>query len=162
MILMLETFYGGSHKAFADGYRTHSEHPIDLLTLPGERWRSRIRTGAFELWPRVRRSAPPVLLYMHETQATYPASGPYTPRGRGTPRSAKAGQAGRDTERLAALQDIKNCLLADRVLFNSCFHREAFLDAVRQACRGLAQAMTRYSWQQIARQLDTELDTLMS
>ncbi len=159
MILMLETFYGGSHKAFADGYRAHSEHTIDLVTLPGERWRSRIRTGAFELWPQVREPsryrailatdlidlpdflalwrlrtgipAPPVLLYMHETQATYPGFSASTPHGHIRPRSAAAGQPGRDAERLAALQDIKNCLVADRVLFNSCFHREAFLDAVR-------------------------------
>lgn len=63
-----------------------------------------------------RSSLPPVLLYMHETQITYPP--PRSPRQRGT----------RDPT--TEFQDIKNCLVAERVLFNSNAHRSTFLAAV--------------------------------
>jgi glycosyltransferase involved in cell wall biosynthesis len=142
-VLFVETFYGGSHRSFADGLTRHSAHQLELVTLPAERWRDRIRLGAFEILRRIpdptryeaivatdlinladlragwsvgRRSSPPMMLYMHETQMTYPP-----PR---TPRQKKMRDAATD------LQDIKNCLVADRVLFNSHAHRYSFLDAV--------------------------------
>lgn len=142
-VLFVETFYGGSHRSFADGLALHSSHQVELVTLPAEHWRDRIRFGAFEIvrlvpdptdydaivvtdlvnlgdlrasWGSRGRPSPPVMLYVHETQLTYPP-----------PRSARQ-RADRDTA--ADLQDIKNCLLADRVLFNSHAHRDSFLAAV--------------------------------
>jgi glycosyltransferase involved in cell wall biosynthesis len=43
-ILFLNPFHGGSHAAVAEGYARHSQHEIELLTLPidgGWRWRMR-------------------------------------------------------------------------------------------------------------------------
>jgi glycosyltransferase involved in cell wall biosynthesis len=54
----------------------------------------------------------PTLLYMHETQCTYPL-----PKGRS-----------HDAE--TVFFDVKNCRLADRVVFNSAFHRNAFLTSI--------------------------------
>ncbi len=159
-ILFVETFFGGSHRAFAEGFARHSAHRVDLVTLPADRWRERVRFGAFEIarrlpdptgydvilatdlinlgdlravWSmapgrRERNEAeqrtcrfPPILLYLHETQSTYPP--PRTERQR------------RERDPCAELQDVKNCLLAERVLFNSHSHRTAFLESLDRLVR---------------------------
>jgi glycosyltransferase involved in cell wall biosynthesis len=133
MFLFLESFYGGSHQVFADGLVKHSEHPIELHTLPAERWRQRRRTAGLAFARRIanpqqyrgvlvtdlidirdlravwKERCPPLLLYMHESQMTYPS-----PKGET-----------RDID--SALLDIKNALFADRIAFNSHFHRDRFL-----------------------------------
>ncbi len=45
-ILALEAYYGGSHKAFLDGWIKHSRHDWTLLTLPATKWRWRMRHSA--------------------------------------------------------------------------------------------------------------------
>jgi len=48
-ILMVEPFYSGSHKHFADQLKKYSYHDIDLLTLPGKFWKWRMYGGAVSL-----------------------------------------------------------------------------------------------------------------
>ncbi len=134
-VLFLESFYGGSHKAFADGYAARSAHAVDLHTLPGQEWRRRQRLAgaAFaeavesaagydavvatdlmdlaDFTARVGRAVP-IVLYMHETQCTYPL-----PKGRA-----------HDAD--TVFFDVKNTRLAERIVFNSWFHRGAFLEAI--------------------------------
>jgi glycosyltransferase involved in cell wall biosynthesis len=139
-VLFVEAFYGGSHRAFADGLRTHSSHEITLLTLPPGEWRARMRRGAHELaaaldgvpgsfdfvvatdmvdlaafiaLTRRRLGGLPVMLYMHENQFTYP-------RLRGTKLNSWFGQ----------INYLSACA-ADNVAFNSEFHQTDFLDALR-------------------------------
>ncbi|MHC5155485.1 MAG: tRNA-queuosine alpha-mannosyltransferase domain-containing protein [Planctomycetota bacterium] len=45
-ILTLEAYYGGSHKAFLDGWTEHSQHDFTLLTLPPSKWKWRMRHAA--------------------------------------------------------------------------------------------------------------------
>lgn len=45
-VLVLESYYGGSHKAFLDGWQKHSEHDFTLLTLPPSKWKWRMRHAA--------------------------------------------------------------------------------------------------------------------
>ncbi|TVR75079.1 MAG: DUF3524 domain-containing protein [Spirochaetaceae bacterium] len=163
-VLFIETFYGGSHRSFADGVVRHSRHQVDLVTLPDRNWRQRIRTGAFEIARRVPdpreydvvlvtdlinlgdlralwsvgavTPGPPVLLYIHETQITYPP--PRTPRQRS------------EVETAEQMQDIKNCLLAERVLFNSRSHREAFLAAIDSGSGHPLPAHTGLPWVEAA------------
>lgn len=135
-VLLVESYYGGSHAAFADGLRQHSRHTLKLLSLPALNWRWRTRTAALELFHLLPDASgydlvfstglldladlkalwghrgPPVLLYMHESQLTYPH-----------PKD-------RNPDMNTALQDIKNCLVAELVVFNSEFHRNAFLSGV--------------------------------
>jgi glycosyltransferase involved in cell wall biosynthesis len=134
-VLFLESFFGGSHRAFAEGFAAHSRHDIDLRTLPGQEWRRRQRLAAAAFAEEVRDLARydavlatdlldladfnailgvtrPTLLYMHETQCTYPL-----PKGRS-----------HDDD--TVFFDVKNCRLADRVVFNSAVHRDAFLSAI--------------------------------
>ena len=138
--LFVEPFYGGSHKAFADGLARHSAHEIALLTLPGSEWRRRMRSGAqalataaagldgrfdfiiatdmldlaaFLALARRQFAQTPVLFYLHENQFTYP-------RIRGTKLNSWFGQ-----------MNVLSALVADRVVFNSDYHREDFLAALR-------------------------------
>ncbi|MBI2880140.1 MAG: DUF3524 domain-containing protein [Candidatus Tectomicrobia bacterium] len=136
-VLLLEPFYGGSHRAFVDGLRRHSRHRVEALTLPARFWKWRMRGAAILLAGRMKGlarppdvilasdmlsvadlkallgpQAPPVLLYMHENQLSYPV-----PRG-----EAVDYQFG--------FTNVTSCLAADRVLFNSNFHRDAFLRAL--------------------------------
>jgi len=138
--LFVEPFFGGSHRSFAEGLGRHSRHEIVLLTLPAAEWRRRMRRGAQELAPearmaegafdlviatdmldlatflaltRPRFSDVPVLLFMHENQFTYP-------RLRGTKFNSWFGQV-----------NYLSACVADRVAFNSSFHRDDFLGALR-------------------------------
>jgi glycosyltransferase involved in cell wall biosynthesis len=138
--LFVEPFYGGSHRAFADGLRSHSRHALDLLTLPEGEWRRRMRRGAQELaaaldrvpgqfdfviatdlldlaaflaLTRRRLGDVPVMVYFHENQFTYP-------RLRGTKFNSWFGQI-----------NYLSAVVADAVAFNSEFHRQDFLGALR-------------------------------
>lgn len=135
--LFLESFYAGSHARFADGLKAASSHAIDLLTLPGENWRWRmlgsalffarqfssisdydglIVTDLFHL-PDFLAAAgsrrPPVLAYFHENQLTYPRP----------PEDKSTLQLG--------MINISTALAADRVAFNSAFHMDTFMTAVK-------------------------------
>lgn len=130
--LFLEPFYGGSHKEFADGLIETSRHEIRLLSLPARFWKWRMRGAALEFCRRLPelqefkgimatnmmsltdfkalagKHCPPVLLYFHESQSTYPAAPEQTP------------------DYHYHFTDITSALAADRVLFNSSTHMERF------------------------------------
>ena len=97
-IALLESYYGGSHKAWADGYRRFSRHEIDLITLPAQFWKWRMQGAAitfarrldaqpdlilassmmdlsiFRALTRERLAAVPLAMYFHENQLSYPQS----------------------------------------------------------------------------------------
>ena len=45
-ILILEPYYGGSHKVFIEGLRRHLPDSFDLLTSPARKWKWRMRLSA--------------------------------------------------------------------------------------------------------------------
>lgn len=131
--LFLEPHFSGSHKAFAQGLKAHSRHDIELVTLPGVHWKWRMRGSALHyagvlpdlsgvdgilvsnmvdlarlkgLVPTL----PPALVYMHESQLTYPQ-----PKGQTL-----------DVD--LVMQEVTTAFAADRVVFNSCHHRDLFLE----------------------------------
>lgn len=136
--LFLEPHFSGSHKAFAQGLAAHSRHDIELVTLPGVHWKWRMRGAALhyaDVLPAFSGPAdspgisglivsnmvdlarlkglvphcPPALVYMHESQLTYPPP--------------KGGKVDVDL----VIQEITTALAADRVVFNSRHHRDLFL-----------------------------------
>ncbi len=48
-ILLVEPWLSGSHRAWAEGYRASSGHDVDVVGLPGQLWRWRLRGGALPL-----------------------------------------------------------------------------------------------------------------
>ena len=137
-IVLVEPWFGGSHRSWAEGYAKHSAHDVELLTLPPEGWKWRLRGGAVALAQAATKIAPPDLilassmldlaaflglarrrvgtapavLYMHENQLTYPL------------------QTGRDSENDVALVNWRSMVAADLVAFNSEFHRASFFAAL--------------------------------
>jgi glycosyltransferase involved in cell wall biosynthesis len=133
-ILFLESFFGGSHKAFAQAIQEHSTHKITLCTLPARHWKWRQggsalafseimseRGESFCDYDRIiltdltdlnllksLHHLPPVLLYMHESQFHYPLA------------------PGEQTDYHYGLKDFTNMLAADKVVFNSHYHGQTF------------------------------------
>lgn len=143
--LVIEPFYGGSHKEFVKGLVEYSSHKIDVVTMPGVNWKWRLDGSAiFFARQNIRFSdydgiivsgmlrlsdlkalcghvLPPVLVYFHETQSTYPEP-----------------LKGRKTYKHAArINEISSSLCADIVVFNSEFHRNAFLESVSEYISGV-------------------------
>ena len=146
-VLALEPWYGGSHQRFLDGLIEHSAHDIRPVTMPGRFWRWRIEGGGVTLAKKVRSvieegfepdllfatdmvNVPavlslarsrlqdvPVLLYFHENQLTYPLP------------------PDRERERAYAITNYLSALAADRVVFNSQFHFDEFIEALPQLLR---------------------------
>lgn len=130
--LFLEPFFGGSHRDFAEGLIFHSKHTIDLYTLPARFWKWRMRGAALYFLKKIPAidgydglivtdlmslsdfkalcgpGCPPALVYFHENQLTYPLA----------PGESRDFQFG--------FTDITTALAADRILFNSRTHFEAF------------------------------------
>jgi len=141
-VVLVEPYYGGSHRAWADTWAHHSRHDISLITHPDEFWRWRLRGGAVtlahEFGEHVEQHGTPdavvvsglvdvaafagharrwlgdrpVALYVHESQLLYPLA----PNQRADP--------------AAALTNWQSLVAADAVWFNSAFHQEALRQAL--------------------------------
>jgi glycosyltransferase involved in cell wall biosynthesis len=134
--LFLEPFFGGSHKNFAEGLCSYSRHEIDLLTLPARFWKWRMRGAALYFANKVSslkgyqglittdlmslsdfkalwcRECPPSLVYFHENQLTYPLA------------------PGESMDFQFGFTDITTALTAERVMFNSQTHFDAFFSSL--------------------------------
>lgn len=134
--LFLEPFFGGSHRDFAEGWIAGSGHDIDLLSLPARFWKWRMRGAAFHFFKKMSSlkaysglivsdmmsladfkalcgpSCPPALLYFHENQITYPLA------------------PGESMDFQFGFTNIATALSADRILFNSHTHFDAFFSGL--------------------------------
>lgn len=146
-VLALEPFYGGSHRAFLEGWKKRSRHEFTILSLPGYKWKWRMRhaavTFASELCARIQQGdqwdviwasdmlnmaeflglAPreiqqlPRVAYFHENQLTYPVRV----------------ESERDLH--FAFSNLTTAICSDAVWFNSEFHREDLLSAMHNYLR---------------------------
>jgi glycosyltransferase involved in cell wall biosynthesis len=151
-VVFVESFDGGSHRAFREGLARHSRHRFHALTLPPRFWKWRMRGAAAWFADELRADPPPcdlilttsmvnaadlrgllpppldrapLVLYMHENQLTYPLS-PHE-----------------EFDFHFGFTNIVSCLAADLVLFNSDFHRELFLDALPSYLGRMPEAVPR-------------------
>ena len=134
-ILILEPFYGGSHKQLIDAVTARLEAgSYDLVTLPAKKWHWRARTSALKLSQTIPRDAgyktlftssvlslsellglrPDLMklnkiVYFHENQLCYPV------------------QNIKDRDFQFGYNQITSSLCADQVLFNSVYNMESFL-----------------------------------
>lgn len=141
-ILALEPYYGGSHRAFLDGWISRSRHEWTLLTLPANKWKWRMRHGPVTLSNVVHRRVEdggewdlvfcsdmlnfaefqglvpepvrslPSIAYFHENQVTYPV------------------QHQKEYDYHFAFSNMTTALAATRAWFNSAFNRDSFLEGL--------------------------------
>lgn len=140
-ILLIEPYFTGSHAAWAEGYKKHSSHQIEILSLSGHYWKWRMHGGAvtmahkfmvsnntpdlvlatdmldlttFLALTRQRTAEVPCAIYFHENQLTYP----WSPTDR---------DIQKERDHHYGFINYSSALAADKVFFNSQFHRESFL-----------------------------------
>ncbi|MFP4475373.1 MAG: DUF3524 domain-containing protein [Desulfatibacillaceae bacterium] len=154
--LLLEPFYGGSHKAVADGIVGRTSHDMDLYALAARFWKWRMRGAGLELARRVKSfegcdgivctsmlslpdllalvpgPRPPVAVYFHENQLTYPLS------------------PGEVLDYQYPLINLATGLAADKVLFNSRTHMEGFLESLPEFIRVMPDYRPRWAIRNIA------------
>jgi len=149
-ILLVEPYWGGSHRQFLEGLQAHLDYSFTLLSLPARKWKMRMQTAApwlaeqaVSLWQRGTRFdlvvastfldlavfrallcsqeiRVPLLLYFHENQFAYP------------------GQVEDPTIRQFTNINWTSALVADRLLFNSAYNRETFFQGVRSLLKKAA------------------------
>ena len=135
-VLLVEPFFTGSHKKWAQEFAEHSCHEVKILSLPGANWKWRMHGGAVTLSEQINKNDfnpevilatdmldvallkanlnralwdVPVITYFHENQISYPWS---------------------DTDEDVKLKrdnhygfiNYTSALVSDQVLFNSEYH----------------------------------------
>ncbi len=143
-ITLLEPFFSGSHRQWALGLQNHSSHNINILSLPGRHWKWRMHGGAISLakqfnelkknpdlilatsmlglstflsLTRKKSATIPVAIYFHENQLTYP----WSPQDRDVKNKRNNHYA---------FINYTAALAADKVFFNSNYHKDSFLEAL--------------------------------
>lgn len=138
-ILLLAPYCGGSHRAWAEGYVTHSQHDVVLLGLAARFWKWRMQGGSVTLAEKARAldrrpdlilatdmlnlpaflsltrdflADTPTALYCHENQLTYPLP------------------EGERRDLTYGMINWLSMLAAERVFFNSRFHRDDWFAAL--------------------------------
>jgi len=139
-ILLIEPYYTGSHKKWAEGLKKHSSHHIKILSMKGQFWKWRMHGGAVTLakifntmdWKpdlilstdmldlttflaltRAKSNGVPTAIYFHENQISYP----WSPRDRDILNK-------RDNH--YGFINYSSALTASKVFFNSNFHMKTF------------------------------------
>lgn len=143
-ILAVEPYYGGSHRAFLDELLQQLPYSFELLTLPAQRWKWRMRlaapycaellcerdaTGqghdaifcssfldaaAFRGLLPPRLAAEPLLVYFHENQFAYPV------------------QAVDERDVHFGIINLTSALAADKLAFNSRYNLESMLAGAKE------------------------------
>jgi glycosyltransferase involved in cell wall biosynthesis len=139
-LLLLEPYYGGSHRAFLEGLQRQLPFSCNLLTLPARKWKWRMRLAAPLFADELHKSTPvdavlcstfldvaalrglgpawlrqvPVLTYFHENQFAYPV------------------QTADERDLHFALTNLTTALASDRLAFNSDHNLKTFLQGAAQ------------------------------
>lgn len=159
-ILVLEPYFGGSHKTFIEGLALHLSADLDLFTLPARKWKWRMRLAApyfadklqnrsgryasvlcstFIDVPTLKALAPewihdiPVVTYFHENQFAYPV------------------RAEDERDFHFALTNFMTALASDRILFNSLYNLETFLAGCRDFVRRAPDMKANYGLEALRR-----------
>ena len=150
-IALVEPYYGGSHKAWADGYAASSGHDVSLITHGSRFWKWRMHGGFLTLAEQLaadttKNGVPDVILvstmmnvaafagavrhvaqgvpiaaYFHESQFTYPLS----PADR--------------VDFTYKMINWASAAVADLTIFNSTYHRDVFAVEARKFLNGFPE-----------------------
>ena len=180
-ILLLEPYHGGSHRLWAEGLKKHSKHHVEIFKLPPRHWKWRMHGAAITFANEFKKltwkpdlilatdmldlatfngitpdaAHIPAILYFHENQITYPWS-----------KNDEDKQLNRDNH--YGFVNYTAALTADKVLFNSEYHRSSFLGALPEFLRSFPDHLNLHTVQEITDKSEvlhlgmnlTELDEL--
>lgn len=151
MILIVDSFFTGSHRYWGEQLKARLPYKVELLTLSGKNWKWRMQGGAFELaekykklqqkpsfiiatdmvnlplfyaYAGITQEEVPCLLYFHENQFAYPISELDT--------DEKAGR-----ENHYAFINLSSALFAKSLIFNSDFNKNSFLAGAQKLIKAL-------------------------
>ncbi len=143
-VLLIEPFYTGSHKQWADQFKKHSTHQITLLTLEGKFWKWRMYGSAITLAKqfnetdnkydlilttdmldvstfislvRKKLEKTPVITYFHENQFAYPWQ-----------EESEDKKKKRDVH--YGMINYQSALSSDSNLFNSEYNMKSFFEGI--------------------------------
>jgi len=145
-IIYIEPYYSGSHKRWIDSYKKYSKHNIEILQLPGNKWKWRMHGGAITLANQLinlnkkmdlilcsdflnlpvfksicsqRIKNIPLVMYFHENQLSYP-----------WPPEDKDVALKRDLH--YHYINYTSSLIADFNLFNSKYHLNNYIESIQK------------------------------
>ena len=137
-VVLVEPFYGGSHKLWADGVQKHLDARVEIISLQDKHWKWRMHGGAITLADKFNKLDPDpdtiictdmidlplflslintsavIILYFHESQLGYPWLETHE-------------DIKKDRNNHYSFINYKSALVADKVLFNSKYHLDTFL-----------------------------------
>ena len=144
-ICLIEPFFSGSHKKWANEYQNHSSHNIEIISLKGVYWKWRMHGGAITLAEKFNKKYSkeehpdlilttdmlnlplfhsfinkkiPTVTFFHENQLTYPWS-------------SKDRDKIKKRDHHYGFINYSTALKSDTILFNSKFHLDSFIDALK-------------------------------
>ena len=167
-ILIVEPFMVESHRAWAEDYARYSGHEVRVLGLQGSHWKWRMHGGAVTMAKRYRElnwkpdlvlatdmmdlalftsllrrelTGVKVALYFHENHITYPWSAGDEDKQKGT-------------DRHYGFINYSSALVADKVFFNSQFHKNTFLKSLPEFLKIYPDHRNQFSIAEIEKKSD--------
>jgi len=144
-IALIEPFYTGSHKKWAEEFKNNSQHNINIYSLSGRFWKWRMHGAAISIASKVLTSnkefdiflvsdflnlsifkslvvekypKAKFYIYFHENQLTYPWS-------------SEDQDVKLNRDQNYSFINYSSALVADKIFFNSNFHRGVFLESLK-------------------------------
>jgi glycosyltransferase involved in cell wall biosynthesis len=145
---VVSPYHGGSHASWAEGLQRNSRHAVEIHSLPARFWKWRMHGAALTLAARLAEAPVPdvivatdmldlstflgatrrtfhgarTILYMHENQLTYPLPD--------DPTTGAMRRQGGERDRHYGFINFASMAVADRIVFNSEFHRDEVFEAL--------------------------------
>ncbi|MFT7600064.1 MAG: glycosyltransferase involved in cell wall biosynthesis [Acidimicrobiales bacterium] len=139
-VVLVEPWLGGSHREWAEGYASASDHQIEVIGLPAASWRWRLQGGALPLAAKISRwvtdnGVPDALLVSGLVDVAHLLALTRRRLGADVPIAVYQHESqlvypATAADRAAALVNWVSWCVADVVLFNSDFHRRAVVQAL--------------------------------
>jgi len=164
-ILLIEPFYIGSHKQWAEGYKNHSKHNIEIIYLKGIYWKWRMHGGAITLSKKFNNyvkqngkpdlilvtdmlnlpvftsfsdvSEVPIVSFFHENQITYPWS-------------TQDRDKEKNRDHHYGFINYTTALRSDLIMFNSKFHKNIFIKELKKFLKQFPDHNDLYNVDEIA------------
>jgi len=143
-IAIVDAYYDISHRLWAESWKKHSRHDIDIYSLPPAHWKWQMMGGTIALSQMINKAKKsydliivtdmvnlptfrsllsaahrevPIYIYFHENQITYP----WSP----TDQDVKL-----ERDHHYGFINYTSALAADQVFFNSTYHKDSFIEAL--------------------------------